>query len=45
VVARSGQVPRKGARVEVKGRLNELGNFGGQSVGLHIEEHDRKTKG
>lgn len=45
VVARSGQVPRKGSRVEVKGRLNELGNFGGQSVGLHIEEHDRKTKG
>ena len=45
VLARSGHAPRKGARVEVKGRLNEVGNFGGQSVGLHIEEHDRKTKG
>jgi hypothetical protein len=45
VLARSGRAPRKGARVEVKGRLNELGSFGGQSVGLHIEERDRKTKG
>src|SRR5919107_3976906 len=35
VLARSGRAPRKGARVEVKGRLNEIGSFGGQSVGLH----------
>jgi hypothetical protein len=45
VLGRSSSVPRKGARVEVKGRLNELGSFGGQSIGLHIEERDRKTKG
>ena len=45
VLARSGHAPRKGSRVEVKGRLNEVGSFGGQSVGLHIEERDRKTKG
>jgi hypothetical protein len=45
VLARSGRAPRKGARVEVKGKVNELGSFGGQSVGLHIEERDRKTKG
>lgn len=46
VLARSSRsAPRKGARVEVKGRLNEIGNFGGQSIGLHIEERDRKTKG
>ena len=45
VLARSGRAPRKGARVQVKGRLNELGSFGGQSVGLHIEERDRRTKG
>ena len=45
VLSRSGRAPRKGARVEVKGRLSEIGNFGGQSVGLHIEERDRKTKG
>ena len=45
VLARSGRAPRQGARVEVKGRLNEIGSFGSQSVGLHIEERDRKTKG
>jgi hypothetical protein len=44
VLARSGRAPRKGARVEVKGRLNEIGSFGGSSVGLHLEERDRKTK-
>jgi hypothetical protein len=44
VLSRSGRAPRKGARVEVKGRLNELGTFGGTSVGLHIEERDRKIK-
>jgi hypothetical protein len=45
VLARSGRAPRKGSRVQVKGRLNELGTFGGTSVGLHIEEQDRKIKG
>ena len=45
VLGRSRTPPRKGARVEVKGKLNELGSFGGQSIGLHIEERDRKTKG
>jgi hypothetical protein len=44
VLSRSGRAPRKGARVQVKGRLNELGTFGGTSVGLHIEESGRKTK-
>jgi len=45
VLARSGRAPRKGQRVEVRGRLNEIGSFGGQSVGLHIEERDRRYKG
>ena len=44
VLSRSGRAPRKGARVRVKGRLSELGSFGGTSVGLHIEERDRKTE-
>ena len=44
VVSRSGRAPHKGARVQVKGTLNELGNFGGNSVGLHIQERDRKIK-
>jgi hypothetical protein len=44
VVSRAGRAPRKGARVQVKGTLNELGSFGGNSVGLHIQERDRKIK-
>jgi hypothetical protein len=44
VVSRGSRAPRKGSRVEVKGRVNELGNFGGQSVGLHIQETGRKVK-
>lgn len=44
VLARSGRAPRKGTRVQVKGRLNEFANFGGNPVGLHIQESDRKIK-
>ena len=44
VVSRAGRAPRKGSRVRVHGRVNELGNFGGNSVGLHIQESDRKIK-
>jgi len=44
VVSRGNRAPRKGARVEVRGKVNEIGTFGGQSVGLHIQETDRKVK-
>jgi hypothetical protein len=44
VLSRSGRTPRTGARVEVKGKLNELGVFGGRSIGLHLQENDRKIK-
>lgn len=44
VVSRSGRSPSKGARVEVKGKVNEVGVFGGRSIGLHIQEDDRKIK-
>ena len=37
-------VPSKGARIEVKGRINQVGSFGSRSVGLHIEERDRDWK-
>ena len=37
-------VPRTGARVRVKGRVNELGSFGGRSIGLHLQEDNRKIK-
>jgi hypothetical protein len=42
VVSRSGRSPSKGARVQVKGKINEIGVFGGQSIGLHLQESDRR---
>ena len=44
VLSRGSRAPRKGSRVQVKGRVGELGSFGGTSVGLHIEERDRKIR-
>jgi len=40
VIANNGRVPSKGARVRVKGRVEEFGTFGGQAVGLHIQQQD-----
>jgi hypothetical protein len=40
VVSQNGRVPTKGARVRVKGRVNEIATLGGQSLGLHIRETD-----
>ena len=36
--------PRTGARVKVNGQVNELGVFGGRSIGLHLQENNRKIK-
>lgn len=44
VVSREGRAPRKGARVRVTGRLNDVATIGGNAIGLHIEERDRKYK-
>jgi hypothetical protein len=44
VVSRGSRAPRKGSRVQVKGKVEEIGSFGGQSVGLHIQESDRKVR-
>ena len=44
VISRSGRSPSKGARVQVKGKVGEVGVFGGRSIGLHIQEDDRKIK-
>jgi hypothetical protein len=40
VVANNGRVPTKGARVSVKGRVEDFATFGGQSLGLHIQQQD-----
>lgn len=44
VVSNSGRTPSKGSRVEVRGKINEFATLGGRSIGLHIQEQDRKTK-
>jgi hypothetical protein len=44
VLAQDGRVPSKGAHVSVKGRVNEFGTFGGQSVGLHLRQEHIKFK-
>ncbi len=45
VLSRSNRTPNKGARVKVRGRLNQVAQFGGRSIGLHIEERDLKFEG
>ena len=40
VLARTGRTPTRGAHVRVRGRVNEIGMFGGSSLGLHIQETD-----
>jgi hypothetical protein len=40
VVAQGGRVPTRGSRVRVKGRVSDVATFGGQSLGLHLEQRD-----
>ena len=40
VVAQNGRVPSKGSHVRVKGRVTDLATFGGQAIGLHIQQND-----
>lgn len=45
VLSRSGRgAPSKGARVRVRGKVNEVAVLGGRSLGLHIEETDRSNR-
>ena len=44
VLARGGRIPTKGAHVQVKGRVNEVGTFGGSSIGLHLEERSLRFR-
>jgi hypothetical protein len=45
VLSNDGRVPGKGARVSVKGRVNEFATFGGQSLGLHLRQESIKFRG
>ena len=40
VISQGNRTPTRGARVHVKGRVNEVAVFGGQALGLHIREQD-----
>lgn len=44
VVSQGNRMPTRGARVRVRGRVEEVGVFGGQSVGLHLREDDLYVK-
>lgn len=44
VLARQRGTPSKGAKLEVKGKVNQVASFGGRSVGLHIQEEDRHSR-
>jgi hypothetical protein len=45
VVAQNGRVPTKGAHVRVKGRVSDIATFGGQALGLHLQQTDLDFKG
>ena len=42
VISDDTRMPTKNARVRVKGKVQEVGLFGGRSFGLHIREKSIK---
>lgn len=44
VVSQGSRTPTRGARVSVKGRVDEIAVFGGQALGLHLREEDLDVK-
>lgn len=44
VLSQNGHTPTKGARIRVKGRVNDMATFGGQALGLHLEQTDISFK-
>ncbi|MBI2834142.1 MAG: hypothetical protein HYX76_06915 [Acidobacteria bacterium] len=45
VISQNMRTPTRGARVRVKGKVNEFAVFGGQSYGLHLQEQSVHFKG
>jgi hypothetical protein len=45
VLSQGARMPTRGARVRVKGRVDELGVFGGQALGLHLREEHLNVRG
>jgi hypothetical protein len=44
VVSQGNRIPTRGARVRVRGRVDDLGVLGGQALGLHIREQSLYVK-
>ncbi|MEO5897363.1 MAG: hypothetical protein ABIS06_16865 [Vicinamibacterales bacterium] len=44
IISQGGRTPSKGAHVRVKGRVGDVATFGGQSIGLHLQERDLDFK-
>jgi hypothetical protein len=44
VVSHDDRVPSKGARVRVRGKLQDVATLGGRSLGLHLQQGDLDFK-
>jgi hypothetical protein len=44
VLSQGSRLPTRGARVRVRGRVNEVAVLGGQAVGLHLREESLYVK-
>jgi hypothetical protein len=44
VVSQGSRVPTRGARVRVRGRVDEVGVLGGNAIGLHLREENLHVK-
>lgn len=44
VISQGSRIPTRGARVRVRGRVDDVGVLGGQALGLHIREQQIYVK-
>jgi hypothetical protein len=44
VVSQGSRVPTRGARVRVRGRVDEVGVLGGNAIGLHLREENLRVR-
>ena len=44
VISRGGRIPVRGSHVKVKGVVRDVAVFGGQPIGLHLEERSLDIK-
>jgi hypothetical protein len=44
VVSQGSRIPTRGARVRVRGRVDDLGVLGGSAIGLHLQEQTLYVK-